>query len=571
MYKNLSKVFPSYIYVMALMLSLNLRYYFILKGVYAYDEKIYYVVFAPLVETFLLYGLISLVKNSSIFRLINKTILVLTTLIYFIESYLLDCYSSLFSFNVAVAVRGSNIQELREFLGLVSDWDFTYSLGIWLLALLLSFISLKLIPILFSKLTKYLRLSTLITKGLILGSFLVFLLWLFVRYWYAFKTSYPPHRMNAVERMITNLRTSSECANLALNYDRNIDVNSPKYGAIKLDSQFTPFHFVLIIGETTRADYMHCYGYPLENTPHIDSLVDAGSLILFNDVVSSSPYTSVAVPNMLCLNTYENKKEWQESLSLPKMMQALGFQSRWISNQVQLGFAVQPIYALSSAMDSCVYSQGYAYDEAVLPLVNQWLEEEQEGVNSFDVIHLMGSHYRYSARYPNSFEKFTKEDLQNQDLEPRQKQNLVEFSNSIYYNDYVINEIIELYKDRRVIILYLSDHGEALYDDPQNLNLCGHSLSVGGLSVPMMIYLSPSLKSLDPNIEERIREASNRPFMTDILPHTIMGLLSIKADFYDASLDLFSPSYNKGRERIARANGFSLRIKKSAVRLSHQN
>ena len=49
---------------------------------------------------------------------------------------------------------------------------------------------------------------------------------------------------------------------------------------------------VVVLGESMRRNYMHCYGYPLENTPKQDSLVKTGDLVLFSDAISSAAWTT---------------------------------------------------------------------------------------------------------------------------------------------------------------------------------------------------------------------------------------------------------------------------------------
>ena len=53
-------------------------------------------------------------------------------------------------------------------------------------------------------------------------------------------------------------------------------------GKIEHSEDLDSATIVIIIGESMRRDYMHCYGYPLPNTPKQDSLVATGDLILLD-------------------------------------------------------------------------------------------------------------------------------------------------------------------------------------------------------------------------------------------------------------------------------------------------
>jgi len=75
----------------------------------------------------------------------------------------------------------------------------------------------------------------------------------------------------------------------------------------------------------------------------------------------------------------------------------------------------------------------------------------------------MGNHFKYDLRYPKNFTKFTANDLHNK-MNPGQKENFAQYLNSILYNDYVVSEIYQIFKDDEALIVYLSDHGETLFE-----------------------------------------------------------------------------------------------------------
>ena len=77
-------------------------------------------------------------------------------------------------------------------------------------------------------------------------------------------------------------------------------------GKIEHSEDLDSATIVIIIGESMRRDYMHCYGYPLPNTPKQDSLVGTGDLILFSDVVSSASWTVGSVSQSMSFYTMED-------------------------------------------------------------------------------------------------------------------------------------------------------------------------------------------------------------------------------------------------------------------------
>ncbi|HEF4899786.1 TPA: sulfatase-like hydrolase/transferase, partial [Campylobacter lari] len=79
------------------------------------------------------------------------------------------------------------------------------------------------------------------------------------------------------------------------------------------------------------------------------------------------------------------------------------------------------------------------------------------------VIQLMGTHFKYDRRYEKQFAKFTSKDIK-RNLDEKFKVNIANYANAVLYNDYFVNEIFNLFKDKEAIIVYISDHGESVYE-----------------------------------------------------------------------------------------------------------
>ena len=69
-----------------------------------------------------------------------------------------------------------------------------------------------------------------------------------------------------------------------------------------------PINVVLILGESTRAASMHCYGFALPTTPKLDELRSRGEIAVFTDVVSPSNATIASTQAMLTFYTNEQDK-----------------------------------------------------------------------------------------------------------------------------------------------------------------------------------------------------------------------------------------------------------------------
>ena len=106
-----------------------------------------------------------------------------------------------------------------------------------------------------------------------------------------------------------------------------------------------PINVVLILGESTRAASMHCYGYALPTTPQLDQLHAQKELAVFTDAVSPSNATIASTQAVLTFYTNEqDKARWHEFPDLVSVMKHGGFATAWVTNQECSGgpWSVQP-------------------------------------------------------------------------------------------------------------------------------------------------------------------------------------------------------------------------------------
>ncbi|AFI03664.1 hypothetical protein HCW_01895 [Helicobacter cetorum MIT 00-7128] len=170
--------------------------------------------------------------------------------------------------------------------------------------------------------------------------------------------------------------------------------------------------------------------------------------------------------------------------------------------------------------------------------------------NNFILLHLMGSHGIYNERFPKNFAKFKPSDLSFTKLHvsnDKDKQIVADYVNSLYYNDYILNEIFNLFKDKDAIVFYLSDHAQDIFESGSTF---GHKCSKKGVEIPFMIYVSDIFKERHPKKVELIKQALNKPFMSDDLIHSLLPLVGIHTKDEIESKNLFSPKFDTTRKRI---------------------
>lgn len=312
---------------------------------------------------------------------------------------------------------------------------------------------------------------------------------------------------------------------------------------------------VLVMGESLNRNYMHCYGYPLGTTPHIDSLIGKKEMIAYDDALSPFHNTALSVPSIMSFSTLDGSKDWYDMPLLTHIMQEVGYKTEWLSNQENLGQYAHAVNIIANQADIQKYTTQYkAYgetnvlDEHLLPLIDTTALNQGK---RFRVIHLMGNHISYKNRFPESYAKYTADDIP-QKLDKRDKEQVAHYVNSVYYNDYIISEIIRRHEASNTLLVYISDHGQAMYNDTKHPDASGHLLSRHAMEVPLLVYLSPSLKAQMPSLYDDLAKCRKHRIQLDLLPYAITALLGIQHQYSKAKYNFFSTEYDNTRPRTPR-------------------
>lgn len=309
-------------------------------------------------------------------------------------------------------------------------------------------------------------------------------------------------------------------------------------------------NIVLIIGESLNRDHMSLYGYPLETTPRLDSLHKHSHLFKFSDIVTSSPSTFVSITNMLTFSGVDSKygNLWYTKGILPDIMKAAGYRTYWISNQSAPFLNDHVCDIVHYRNDPAGNDRNDSHDEVLLGLLKGFLSQT-DSVKHFFIVHLQGSHFLYDKRYPRSFERFTAQDAIKGET-AKQKKCVAEYDNSVYYNDYVVSSIMEMFGGKESLVCYVPDHGEEVHDFRDFFGRSPSKVTRYMLEIPMLMYVSDSLSEKKPDLLERIRKSLDNPYETDDLIHTILDLSDVHTESYEPARSIVHPSFNKGRKRM---------------------
>ncbi|PID90350.1 MAG: hypothetical protein CSA97_03335 [Bacteroidetes bacterium] len=320
---------------------------------------------------------------------------------------------------------------------------------------------------------------------------------------------------------------------------------------VEVKEAIKPFTLVIVLGESMRKEYMHCYGYALDNTPRIDSLLKIGRMALYTNAIAPAGHTISSVPESFSTHNIDSvNTKWFETPTLPQLLRKAGFRTVWTSNQNHISYHSAPISAIASACDSVFYlmyaiqdksfEKLHDYDGALLPYLDQRADSTEL---LCQIIHVKGQHAQYKQRYPEAaFGRFGAEDIQEKPEEQRGA--IAEYANAVLYGDYFLGEVVSRYEKDNALIIFFSDHGQALYDDSQNPDVLQHSDAMVGLRIPYMVYATERFIGTHGEIWERIMASKQGLFVNDLFTQSICQLLGIQADCLDSCENMFSPSYD---------------------------
>ena len=324
-----------------------------------------------------------------------------------------------------------------------------------------------------------------------------------------------------------------------------------------IESNVNIENIILIIGESSRRDAYEDYGQLLKTTPFLKNNINK---IIYSDVISPDINTNLVMKTLLNFANNDNigDRKYYENLDLIHLFKLSGYKTFWISNQDYMPGWINNATIIGKFADySYFYNKMFSstfklmetknLDGELIPVIKK-LEHKK---NNFIVVHLLGNHFIYNQRYPREFNKFTIDDIERSISSLDSKKIVSEYYNSISYTDFIINEIYELYKNKDTIIIYLSDHGEFLSDEPKHTNIFLHgTIDKEIAEIPFVFLYSDIFKEKHQDLLNRLEMAKDLPFMSDDLAHLLCDIAGIEIDVYEPSRSPRNEKYNKFRIRM---------------------
>ena len=195
----------------------------------------------------------------------------------------------------------------------------------------------------------------------------------------------------------------------------------------------------------------------------------------------------------------------------------------------------------------------YQYDD---DFVNTYKDKMFTLPKSLVIIHLKGQHFDAALRYPESYAFFSSSDIPRDDLTESQKQQVAIYDNATRYNDMVLSHIMDIYRHHDAVMVYLSDHGEQVYDGPDHHygrefgGLTDHETLKNVFEIPLLVWCSDTYQKNHPGKYDQIRKSASRHICTADLPYFLLDLADIDCNFQKHNRSYIHPHFNQHKVRL---------------------
>lgn len=303
--------------------------------------------------------------------------------------------------------------------------------------------------------------------------------------------------------------------------------------------------YVLVIGETARADNFGLYGYGRDTTP---LLAKEPGLIKYPHAYTQSNTTHKSVPMLLSAACAEDYDRIYHEKGIISAFREAGFHTSFISNQ-RPNHSFIDIFGQEADewefLKEKLPAGSNVYDSDILEVVKKILDEGH--MRQLIVLHTYGSHFKYRERYPREMAVFTPDEAD--EVTASNRENLLNaYDNTIVYTDYLLHTLIgELRAETTATgaLLYTSDHGENIFDDSRGLFLhASPRPSMYELHVPLLVWLSDGYRERHPSTAASLEANARHRVMTSAsVFHTMLDMAGIATPVRDKSLSMAAPQF----------------------------
>jgi glucan phosphoethanolaminetransferase (alkaline phosphatase superfamily) len=306
------------------------------------------------------------------------------------------------------------------------------------------------------------------------------------------------------------------------------------FGAKQIEASDMPQVVVMVIGESSRYDRWSINGYKRETNPLLSK---EPNLVSLSNVVTAVSATRLSVPVLVSRKpaTMSLQAGFSEKSFLTAFKEA-GFKTWWISNQMSFGQFDTPISVFAQEADVTQFlnlggfTNNSSYDAILLDPLKIAIADPAK--KKLIVLHTLGNHWNYSHRYPKEFDKW-QPSLYGIDnpaytdtaMKPQLNNS---YDNSILYTDWFLDQVISTLKDSKELtsMMYVSDHGQTLYDGSCNLAFHGHNTQFE-FHVPALVWYSDLYRAVHPQKINQLLRNKRAKLSTENVFHSLLDMADI--------------------------------------------
>lgn len=316
---------------------------------------------------------------------------------------------------------------------------------------------------------------------------------------------------------------------------------------------------IVVIGESYIREHAALYGYPLQTTPFLSHEQKEGRLFVFTDMVSPYNQTTRVIRNLLSCNSLGHHEDWSAAPPFTAIYKKNGYHVTMYDNQKNFDMGFVFAYSLNTylyhpqIMKACYHETNDSTFEFDGQMVDDYQKRQTPSAKRLVLFHLLGQHVGFEYRYPKNFAYFNEDSLSFRKepwLTKDMREDIVHYDNATRYNDHVLQQIIGLYDQQNTIVVYLSDHGEEVYDYRENSGRDDWGMGSDPRQVlrwqymvPFVVWCSDKYAATHPDIIKQLQNATSRPAMLDNVCQLLFHLSDLKTPYYNKTRDVLSSDY----------------------------
>lgn len=316
---------------------------------------------------------------------------------------------------------------------------------------------------------------------------------------------------------------------------------------------------IVVIGESYIREHAALYGYPLQTTPFLSREQRKGRLFVFTDMVSPYNQTTRVIRNLLSCNSLGHHEDWSSAPPFTAIYKKNGYHVTMYDNQKNFDMGFVFAYSLNTylyhpqIMKACYHETNDNTFEFDGQMVDDYQKRQTPSAKRLVLFHLLGQHVGFEYRYPKNFAYFNEDSLSFRKepwLTKDMREDIVHYDNATRYNDHVLQQIIGLYDQQNTIVVYLSDHGEEVYDYRENSGRDDWGMGSDPRQVlrwqymvPFVVWCSDKYAATHPDIIKQLQNATSRPAMLDNVCQLLFHLSDLKTPYYNKTRDVLSSDY----------------------------